>query len=292
MARIIWTIAALAALAAFASGQTQVDLRTQSKSVDFSAASSTKPMTTGTSLPALCGLGQMFFLSNAPAGQNLYGCVGSNTWILQSGGGGGGGGTGETVQSAGTPVGTSATLNFSGGAGIAYAISNTGAAISIQNSVNTAVVQTLIADQTAGDHFCASSSGSATTYTCAMSPTLTVYTTGMVLNWKPDVTAAGGAATLNIDTLRAASLKLADGVTDPAPGDIVAGRMQQIWYDGANFRLLSNITPAGVLGDTLPTCAAVVRGRLWFVAGTTGVKDSLSVCAKDATNAFAWRALY
>ncbi len=66
MYRIIWMTATLAALAV---GQTQVDLRTQSKSVDFSAASSTKPVTTGTSLPPTCGVGQMFF-SNAPAGQN------------------------------------------------------------------------------------------------------------------------------------------------------------------------------------------------------------------------------
>ena len=58
--------------------QTQVDLRTQSKSVDFSGASSTKPFKSGTSLPVSCGAGEMFFKTDAPAGANLYGCVASN----------------------------------------------------------------------------------------------------------------------------------------------------------------------------------------------------------------------
>ena len=33
--------------------QTQVDLRTQTKSVDFSAATSTRPLKTGTALPGI-----------------------------------------------------------------------------------------------------------------------------------------------------------------------------------------------------------------------------------------------
>jgi hypothetical protein len=71
--------------------QTQVDLRTQSKSVDFSTAPSTKPMQTGAVLPAVCSIGQQFFNTAAPAGQNLYGCPATNTWVLEAGGGGGGG---------------------------------------------------------------------------------------------------------------------------------------------------------------------------------------------------------
>src|SRR3984885_15544109 len=65
--------------------QTLVDLRTQSKSVDFSGASTTKPMKTGTVLPAACGLGEAFFQTNAPAGSNLYLCTSQNSWTLQSG---------------------------------------------------------------------------------------------------------------------------------------------------------------------------------------------------------------
>ena len=265
MFKIIWTTAVLAALAA---GQTEVDLRTQSKSVDFSAASSTKPVTTGTALPATCGVGQMFFLSNAPAGQNVYGCTATNTWTVQSGGSGGGGSV--TVQSAGTPVGSNSTLNFSGGAGILYAISNGGSAISIQTSSNTAVTPTLASEQTDGVRLCASASGSTSAYTCSLSPTLMVYTTGMVLNWKADLTASGGALTLNIDTLGAIALKTADGLTNPLPGDIIGGRMQQIWFDGTVFRLLS---PA-------------LRGSLSYCASASGSGTAYTCAGSPTLNSY------
>src|SRR3984885_9272341 len=65
--------------------QTLVDLRTQSKSVDFTGASTTKPMKTGSILPAACGVGEAFFQTNAPAGSNLYLCTSQNSWTLQSG---------------------------------------------------------------------------------------------------------------------------------------------------------------------------------------------------------------
>jgi hypothetical protein len=82
-------------------GQTSVDLKTQSKNVDFSAAPSTRPMQTGTVLPSLCSTGQMFFNSAAPAGQNLYGCTATNVWTLQSGGSGGGSGLPAQTGAAG-----------------------------------------------------------------------------------------------------------------------------------------------------------------------------------------------
>ncbi len=66
-------------------GQTLVDLRTQSKSVDFSGASSTKPMQTGSSLPSTCSVGQFYFLNTAPAGGNVYACNPANTWTVEGG---------------------------------------------------------------------------------------------------------------------------------------------------------------------------------------------------------------
>jgi hypothetical protein len=47
---------------------TAVDLRTQTKDVDFSAALSTKPVQTGSVLPATCSMGAMFYLTVAAAG--------------------------------------------------------------------------------------------------------------------------------------------------------------------------------------------------------------------------------
>jgi len=77
--------ALVAVVVSYAAAQTQVDLRTQSKSVDFSAASSTKPMQTGTSLPATCSVGALFLNTSAPAGQNVYACTAVNTWSVQGG---------------------------------------------------------------------------------------------------------------------------------------------------------------------------------------------------------------
>jgi len=69
-----------------ANGQTQVDLRTQSKIVNFSGAPSTQPFQSGTVLPAACLIDQAFFQTNAPAGLNLYGCTAVNSWTLLSAG--------------------------------------------------------------------------------------------------------------------------------------------------------------------------------------------------------------
>ena len=64
-------------------GQTLVDLRTQSKSIDFTGANTTKPFKSGTLLPATCSVGEAFFKSDAPAGSNLYFCTSVNAWTFE-----------------------------------------------------------------------------------------------------------------------------------------------------------------------------------------------------------------
>lgn len=71
-------------IVAMAQSQTVIDLRTQTKSVDFSAATATKPSKTGAVLPATCLSGELFFQLNAPAGANLYGCSSTNTWSVET----------------------------------------------------------------------------------------------------------------------------------------------------------------------------------------------------------------
>jgi hypothetical protein len=68
-------------------GQTRVDLRGQTRNVDFSGASSTRTFQAGIVLPAGCVAGETFFKLDAPPGQNFYGCVSAGVWSLQSGGG-------------------------------------------------------------------------------------------------------------------------------------------------------------------------------------------------------------
>ena len=49
-------------------GQTSIDLTRQGR------------LGSGTTLPAQCAVGQVFFKSNAPAGANLYTCIAQNSW--------------------------------------------------------------------------------------------------------------------------------------------------------------------------------------------------------------------
>lgn len=56
--------------------QTKVDLRTQSKSVDFTGASLTKPARSAATLPTTCSAGEMFYLSSGA----LYTCSSTNNW--------------------------------------------------------------------------------------------------------------------------------------------------------------------------------------------------------------------
>src|SRR5438067_2054419 len=75
--------AVFAALTVAANGQTRVDLRTQAKDVDFSAASSTKPSKMGTALPNTCSVAETFLKTDASPGKNLYVCTQANTWSVQ-----------------------------------------------------------------------------------------------------------------------------------------------------------------------------------------------------------------
>jgi uncharacterized membrane protein len=72
-----------AAIAGTGEAQTRIDLRTQGKSVDFSALSSTRPSQIGTQLPSTCLVGATFVLITASAGQNWYLCTTVNQWTVQ-----------------------------------------------------------------------------------------------------------------------------------------------------------------------------------------------------------------
>jgi hypothetical protein len=156
-----------------------------------------------------------------------------------------------SIENDGSAVGTEATLNFVPGTGITNAITDVGVKINIQSAVDTAVIQSRANAQSGATLICNSAGGSTSAYTCAMSPTLTAYTTGMVVVWKPDVSSAAGAITLNVDILGAKGIKQADGTTDPGASGAVAGRFYPLTYDGTVFRL-----PASG-SATLPTLSLV-----------------------------------
>jgi hypothetical protein len=72
-----------AAMIGAARGQTQIDLRTQGKNIDFSSAARTRPSKTGTLVPAVCTIGETFVKTDAAAGKNLYVCTATNVWTVQ-----------------------------------------------------------------------------------------------------------------------------------------------------------------------------------------------------------------
>jgi len=80
----VWRIAPVLCAVWMSYGQgTQVDLRNQSKNVDFSSGGPTKPAQTGATLPAVCSVGEIFFLTSAQAGQNMYACTTANVWNVE-----------------------------------------------------------------------------------------------------------------------------------------------------------------------------------------------------------------
>jgi len=235
----------LAALVVFTgAAQTQIDLRTQAKSVDFTAATTTKPVKTGTTLPGTCTLGEMFFNTDAPAGNNVYGCTAVNTWTAQ--------GPNLTLATDSQAVGSEPTINFMTGPGLMSVMADTGSQIDISWALDTATVQTQTGEQSGTVLLCSSTSGSNSAYQCSLTPVLAAYTAGMTLHWKPDVNGGGGPTTLNIDTLGAVPVKLGDGASDPAATDIVAGELYDIWYDGAQFRLMTSMPSIASGANTGP----------------------------------------
>ncbi len=225
---------ALAAIVVFAApGQTLVDLRTQAKSIDFTAANTTKPFKSGTILPATCSVGEAFFKSDAPAGSNLYACTALNAWTLEAGV------AGLNIAVGGATQGLQPTLNFIAGNGMLETCTNNAGAnrVDCTSSLNTAVALTIAAHQSGAPLYCNSTNGT-TAYTCSLASAkaLAAYTPGMFVILTADTTNTG-AASLNIDSLGVKNIRQSDGSTAPAAGMITTGRPVTIFYDGSVWRL-------------------------------------------------------
>ena len=210
-------------------GQTQIDLSNQT-------IPATRNLKSGVTLPSTCRLGDVFAKTDAPSGQSLYVCTTANNWTYQGGL--------VSIFSDNVEIGARPVQNFAVGQGIIQAFSDAVTRLNLVTSVDTAVIQTRANAQSGQDLLCQSSGGSATAYACLMTPVVQSYRVGMVFHWIPDVSMTGASATLSINTLAAIPIKLHDGITNPALGDISAGRLYKVWYDGTSFRILwRNVPP-------------------------------------------------
>ena len=88
----------------------------------------------------------------------------------------------------------------------------------------------------------AADAGTTDTYAITLSPAPSAYTTGMVVHFKAN-TINTGICTLNVNALGIITIKKQYNV-DLADGDIKAGQLCSVIYDGTNFQLLSQTSAA------------------------------------------------
>ena len=119
-------------------------------------------------------------------------------------------------------------------------------------------------------------------YLVALTPTLPGYTKGQSLRFEAQ-TANTGACTLNVDSFGAKTIKKHHD-QDLVTGDIEAGQIVTVTYDGTNFQMQSMLgqAPAGggdVTAAAILTDHALVRGD----GGGKGVQDS-GIIVDDTDN--------
>lgn len=117
--------------------------------------------------------------------------------------------------------------------------------------------------------------GTANALTISLTPAITAYAAGQSFRFIADATNTG-AVTLSVNGLSAASVAKGDGLTALAAGDIPAGHLVTVQYDGVRFRL-GGVQSA--LGATLAAAATPAAARTAIGATVTG---SALMTAADA----------
>jgi len=176
--------------------------------------------------------------------------------------------SGLTIQSSGVPLGPANTLNITGGTGVACVPQVNSGTMTFQCNADTSYVVSKTTLQGSGNpQICTSSSGSGATYTAGCASPLTGYAARQTLFWFADVANAVTAPTINIDTLGASTLVRQDG-SALAVGDIKAGALYRIWYDGTNTRVAE--LASSVSGSSQATSGATSTRGPFASRGTCG----------------------
>lgn len=258
-------------------GQTQVDLRTQSKDVDFSGASAVKPFPVGTTLPVLCNTGNMFFKIDATAGTNVYGCVSGNTWASE-----GGGASGQlVVQNAATvlTIGPACTVLSPCHARVGSVVYTYLSAATVTVTAGSGTVY-LYVDRSGNLVAGESGTGSPSLQcsVCQLAVSITQFPVDAVplAVW----TATNGTWMSGSDNLAL----LSEGPS------LSAGANVTLTQTGNSVTIAARL--ATLPSGPQPACAAATGGTMWYTPGGTGIKDNVQVCAKDAADAYAWRTIY
>ncbi len=278
-------ILGMALMALIATAQTQLDLRSQAKKVDFTEAVSTKPLKTGAALPEHCSVGEMFFKSNAPSGSNIYACAAIDTWEAQGGLSSqncwydsadttlkcrdANGKTWAAVQTS-TQGTANQWVDYITPAGAPHTSQPTAAAVGavadpgangIPYRSAAGVAAPANADQLSRPFSC-QDAGAANTYACSLTPAITAYTSGSSYWFKAN-SANTGAATLNLNQLGAKPI-LKQATQQLGGGDILPGQWVLVTYDGIAMQMQSQTA------NPASGAIAAVFGRTGAVTAQAG----------------------
>lgn len=143
----------------------------------------------------------------------------------------------------------------------------------------SALPSDIAANEQSGRFTYATDASANDTYLILPTPALTAYRQGMTFRFKT-ITANTGACTMNISGLGDKTIKTFDG-SDTATGDILAGRIYTLVYDGTNFVLQSSFaraTDADIITATSAT-VGVTAAQLRYKTGMALAVTSVTVSA-------------
>ena len=275
-------------------GQTSVGLRTQSKDVDFRAATATAPFKTGTILPSTCQTGEAFFKTDVAVGQNLYGCVAANTWAVQSSGGGSAlpindfqptvNGQMLAVAEGRARIGNYVPVLIAAGS-VTFASGSGNVKVFIDASNNLVChMQTGIVASTSGALACSNVSTPA--YPANSIPIANVTVTGAV----PALTGDDRAFLTNRGVSAATGISISDSGGVASIG-IDTATVPQLGAGSNDFTGAISALELRLLSGSEGTCSSSTRGRIVVVFGGAGTADSIRICGKDAADAYGWLTL-
>lgn len=115
------------------------------------------------------------------------------------------------------------------------------------------------------------STGSGGAYTLNLSPAVTTLVKGQKFRFEANHTNSG-AATLAVNGLAAKAIRLEDGSTALAGGEVQSASTAEVLYDGTIFRLLS--LRASAFGRSLLDDSDAASGRTTLALGTASTKNT------------------
>jgi len=269
-----------------AAAQTKIDLRTQGKSVDFSAAVSTKPSKSGTAIPATCSIGETFFKTDAAAGANLYGCTATNIWSVQSGASSlpaVGGNTNRVLSNNGATADWRSLNGDISGAPDGVIVSGIrGRAISATTPANTQVLTWSTTNnrwepqnQSGGNGTDAVQLQGRNLASTAPTDTQVVCWDATGVTWKPCTASSGGGGATSVS-------QLTDLKTTRTSGTSLAIAAGIVMLSGVSYPI-----PAGTVGISVGTGTVRIgidtsvippTGRVYFSAGMTVTCSGMGSC--------------